>query len=55
MMTLSPADGATITLVGTGARLRWERSGTGFTARMPAGVKPPAQYAWAFRISAIRP
>jgi alpha-L-fucosidase len=54
MMTLSPADGATITLVGTDTHLRWERSGTGFTAQMPSGVGPPAQYAWAFRISAIR-
>jgi alpha-L-fucosidase len=54
MMTLSPADGATITLVGPGTRLRWERSGTGFTAHVPSGVKPPARYAWAFRVSAVR-
>jgi alpha-L-fucosidase len=55
MMTLAPADGATITLVGTGAKLKWERSGTGFTAQMPPGLKPPSKYAWVYRISAIRP
>jgi alpha-L-fucosidase len=54
MMTLAPADGATITLVGPGTKLKWERNGTGFTAQMPAGAKPPSDYAWAIRISAIQ-
>jgi len=55
MMTLAPADGATITLVGPGTKLKWERNGTGFTAQLPAGVKPPSDYAWAIRISAVEP
>ncbi len=54
MMTVSPADGATITWVGTGQTLQWERNGTGFVAHVPPGVEPPSDYAWAFRISALR-
>ena len=48
-----PAPGATITLLGTRSTLKWEKSGTGFVARIPSGVRPPADYAWAFRISRI--
>ncbi len=53
-MAISPAPGATITLVGPGTKLSWEKSGTGFVARIPAGLKPPAAHAWAFRISQVQ-
>jgi len=55
MTALRPADGATVTLLGDGAPLDWEPEGTGFTARIPEPLRarPPAGYAWAFRISRI--
>ena len=46
-----PASDATVTLIGTGRTLSWERSGTGFVAKVPAGIKAPAAYAWTFKIS----
>jgi alpha-L-fucosidase len=55
MTTLQPADGAAVTLLGDGTPLDWERAGTGFIARIPERLRtrPPADYAWAFRISRI--
>jgi alpha-L-fucosidase len=50
---ITPAANATVTLVGTPATLTWEKSGTGFVARMPDGVRPPNPLAWVFRISRI--
>jgi len=52
---VAPADGATVTLLGTDTSLKWERAGTGFVADVPARLRssPPSAYAWAFRISAI--
>jgi len=48
-----PAAGATVTLVGPGLALAWEPAGRGFVARIPAGTAPPAEHAWAIRISAV--
>ena len=48
-----PAPGATVTLLGTGRTLTWEKSGTGFVVRIPDGLKAPNAYAWAFRISRL--
>jgi alpha-L-fucosidase len=55
MTALRPAGGATVTLLGTDARLEWEAAGTGFVARIPERLRanPPCDYAWAFRISRI--
>ncbi|HEX9885584.1 MAG TPA: alpha-L-fucosidase [Longimicrobiales bacterium] len=53
MTEIAPADGATITLVGTDRALEWERAGGGFVARVPESVDPPAEWAWAFRISEV--
>ncbi|MBE0591182.1 MAG: alpha-L-fucosidase, partial [Gemmatimonadales bacterium] len=52
---ISPAAGATVTLLGTDTSLKWEPAGTGFVAEVPARLRssPPGAYAWAFRISAI--
>jgi len=51
---LRPAPGATVTLLGSEARITWEPSADGFQLRLPAGVRPPAAHAWAFRISRAR-
>lgn len=50
---IAPAANATVTLLGTGRTIKWERSGPGFVARLPDGLKPPNDYAWVFRISRI--
>ena len=50
---IRPARGATVTLLGTNAELKWEAAGTGFVARLPNGTAPPCQYAWVFRISRV--
>jgi alpha-L-fucosidase len=52
---IAPAPGATITLLGSGRTLSWERSGSGFVARIPDGVRPPNDHAWVFRISRVAP
>jgi alpha-L-fucosidase len=55
MNGVSPAQGATITMVGTNTRLDWKPSGSGFVATIPKALqrKPPCHYAWTFRISEI--
>jgi alpha-L-fucosidase len=49
-----PAPNATVTLLGTGRAVSWEKSGTGFVARVPDGTRPPASFAWVFKISKIQ-
>jgi alpha-L-fucosidase len=49
-----PAPNATVTLLGTGRTLSWEKSGTGFVARVPDGTRPPASFAWVFKISSMQ-
>lgn len=53
MSRLVPAPSATLTLLGTGKTLTWEKSGTGFVAHVPAGLKPPSEFAWVVRISKV--
>ncbi len=55
MNTVSPEKGASIRLLGTGTRLKWEKSGRGFVAEIPAKIRnnPPGKYAWVFEISGI--
>jgi alpha-L-fucosidase len=48
-----PAPNATVTLLGTGRTLTWEKSGTGFVARIPDGLRAPSDYAWVFKISQV--
>ena len=50
-----PAPNATVTLLGTGRALEWEKSGTGFVARIPDGLGAPSEYAWVFKISQVHP
>lgn len=47
----APAQGAVVTLVGTGRTIPWDRSGSGFVAHVPAGLAPPNADAWVFRVS----
>jgi alpha-L-fucosidase len=49
-----PAPNATVTLLGTGRTLSWDKSGTGFVARVPDGVRPPGAFAWVFKISKVQ-
>ena len=54
LASVVPAPNSTVTLVGTGRLLSWERSGTGFVIRVPRDLRPPSEYAWVFRISRIQ-
>ena len=45
----TPAAGATMTLVGSSAAIKWERAGTGFVAHTSGGAPPNAD-AWVFQI-----
>jgi alpha-L-fucosidase len=47
----APAAGATLTLVGTGRTMPWDRSGAGFVAHVPDGLAAPNADAWVFRAS----
>jgi alpha-L-fucosidase len=55
MNSISPAKGASITLLGTKEQLDWKKSGNGFIAEIPEKIRknPPTQYAWVFEISDI--
>jgi alpha-L-fucosidase len=51
LSTIAPAPGATVTLLGTGRTLPWEKSGTGLVVRVPDGLRAPNAYAWVFKLS----
>jgi alpha-L-fucosidase len=53
MGRLQPAPGATVTLLGSDAAIRWEAGDEGFVAWIPEGTPPPAEHAWVLRISEI--
>ena len=46
----APAATATMSLLGSSAAIKWERSGSGFIAHVPAGTTPPNADAWVFKI-----
>ena len=52
----TPAEGATMTLLGAGGELEWKRGGTGFVVTLPEAVRsrPPCEHAWTVRISETR-
>jgi alpha-L-fucosidase len=52
-----PAPGATVTLLGSPARLSWRADGNGFVVAIPESARsaPPCQHAWAIKVSAIKP
>ena len=49
--SVTPAAGATITLLGAGGTIPWETSGQGFVAHLPAGLAAPNADAWVFRVA----
>ena len=51
--SIAPARGATITLLGSNARIVWTANAKGFTMRMPAGVAAPNPHAWVFRVTKV--
>jgi alpha-L-fucosidase len=55
MTELRPAEGATVSLLGTEGPLEWEAAGRGFVARVPEPLRanPPCKYAWVLKISAV--
>ncbi|MBN1479995.1 alpha-L-fucosidase [candidate division KSB1 bacterium] len=55
LASISPADNATLTLLGHDGELKWERLGNGFAVAIPPSVgnNPPCQYAWTIRISEL--
>ncbi len=53
VVSIAPAPGATITLLGTGRTIPWEASGAGLLMHMPSGLAPPNAHAWVFRVSKI--
>jgi alpha-L-fucosidase len=53
LTNLAPAAGATITLLGTGRTIPWDRSGAGFVAHVPDGLAAPNADAWVFRVSRV--
>jgi alpha-L-fucosidase len=57
MTEVQPADGATVSLLGTQGVLEWDAAGSGFVAEIPEalGNSPPGGYAWVFKISAVSP
>jgi alpha-L-fucosidase len=53
LSTIVPTPGATVTLLGTGRTLPWEKSGTGFVVRVPDGIKAPNANAWVLKLSRV--
>jgi alpha-L-fucosidase len=56
MTQLRPADGATVSLLGSPGELAWEGAGTGFVVELPDRLRadPPSRYAWVIAISEVR-
>ena len=52
---LTPASGATISLLGGEVDLPWNRADAGFVVKMPEPLRshPPGEHAWIFKISAL--
>lgn len=51
-----PANGASVTLLGSPKTLKWEAAGTGFKIFMPKSLRanPPGDYVWTFKVSALK-
>jgi alpha-L-fucosidase len=54
--SLVPDDNATITMLGDGRNLRWEKSGSGVLVHIPSRLQrnPPCSDAWTLKISALK-
>jgi alpha-L-fucosidase len=51
-----PADGASVTLLGSPAALSWRPEGSGFVVSVPESVRTaaPGRYAWTLKVSRMR-
>lgn len=51
-----PAKGAKVTLLGSKKRLKWKKSGNGFTITVPKKYqnKPPCKYVWVFKVTKVK-
>jgi len=49
--SFAPAPGSQVTMRGVSGPVPWSRNASGFTIRIPEGVRksPPCKYAWSFR------
>jgi alpha-L-fucosidase len=56
LSSLSPLPNATITMLGDGRNLKWERSGEGVLVHIPARLQrnPPCRDAWTLKVSAVQ-
>ena len=50
-----PAKGSKVTLLGYDKPLEWSPAGTGFTVKIPKGLRenPPCAHAWTFKVSKL--
>lgn len=53
--SINPVKGATITLLGSNEKLKWEKHESGFTVKIPSKFQknPPGKIAWAIKIDGI--
>jgi len=53
--SLNPEKGATITLLGSNEKLKWEKQESGFSVKIPSKYQktPPCKFAWVLKISGI--
>jgi alpha-L-fucosidase len=56
LKSLAPADGGTVTLLGTGQTLEWTRSSKGTIVKIPTTLQKslPCDYAWGLKINKIK-
>jgi alpha-L-fucosidase len=50
-----PTKTASVTLLGSGKKLKWQKNGEGFIVTIPNSLrnKPPCDYAWTIKVSEI--
>ena len=50
-----PVSGAFVTLLGSGAKLKWKKKGNGFEVSIPASLRrtPPCKYIWILKITEV--
>ena len=51
-----PKKGASVTLLGSGKKLKWQNDGEGFKVIVPNSLrnKPPCGYAWTIKVSELK-
>ena len=51
-----PKEGATVTLLGYDKPLKWKKTDTGFSVKLPKKIQsnPPTDYVWTFKVSRLK-